>query len=154
LKEKVMANPFGMGLPNQGLKSLTASATATVLETIPVEFDADTLDLGAGATRDLVATQTVAANRKVTLDSLIVNVPIADAVVRMYRNGTVVEAWTPKTIDQSLQLFNDGIGKEFDEGETWRITITSVGGSVSVAHGSVSGRSEIKRNELFSQILA
>jgi len=149
-----MANPFGMGLPNQGLKSLTASATATVLETIPVEFDADTAALGAGLTRDLVATQTVAANRKVSLDSLIVNVPIADAVVRMLRNGTVIEAWTPKTIDQSIQLFNDGIGKEFDEGETWRITITSVGGSGSVAHGSVSGRSEIKRNELFSQILA
>jgi len=149
-----MANPFGMGLPNQGLKSLTASATSTVLETIPVEFDADTAALGAGLTRDLVATQTVAANRKVSLDSLIVNVPIADAVVRMLRNGTVIEAWTPKTIDQSIQLFNDGIGKEFDEGETWRITITSVGGSGSVAHGSVSGRSEIKRNELFSQILA
>jgi hypothetical protein len=154
LKEKVMANPFAMGLPNQALKSLTASANATILETIPVEFDADTAALGAGADRNLVATQTVAANRKVSLDSLIVNVPIADAIVKMYRNAVVVETWTPKTVDQSIQLFTDGIGKEFDEAETWRITITSAGGSGNVAHGSVSGRSEIKRNELFSQILA
>jgi hypothetical protein len=149
-----MANPFGMGLPNQGLKSLTASATATVLETIPVEFDADTAVLVIGTEEHLVDTQTVAANRKVTLDSLIVNVPIADAIVRLYRNAVLVESWTPKTIDQSIQLFTDGLGKEFDEGETWKIEIISPAGSASVAHGSVSGRSTIKRNELFSQILA
>jgi hypothetical protein len=150
LKEKVMANPFGMGLPNQGLKSLTASATSTVLETIPVEFDAAVIL--AAAEVNLVATQTVANNRKITLDSLIVNVSRAETVVTLYRNAVVVASWTPKTVDQSIQLFTDGIGREFDEAETWRITMTAAG--AGTAHGSVSGRSEIKRNELFSQILA
>lgn len=149
-----MANPFAMGLPNQGLHALTSTFTSSVTQTAPVEYDAASANLTIGAEKDLIATKTVADNQKITLDSLVVSVPIADAIIKLYRNGVVVEAWTPKTITQSIELFPVGCGKEFDEAETWRITATSATGIASPAHISVSGRTEMKRNTLFSQVIA
>lgn len=150
-----MANPFGMGLPNQGLHALTSSFVSSVTQTAPVEYDADSsANLTIGAERDLVALKTVAANQKITLDSIVVNVPIADAIVRLYRNGVIVEAWTPKTVGQSVELFPVGCGKEIDETETWKITAISATGIAAKAHISVSGRTEMKRNELFTQVIA
>jgi hypothetical protein len=112
------------------------------------------VNLGVGVETNLVATKTVAANQKITLNSLNVSVPIADTIIKLYRNGTVVESWTPKTINTSIELFPVGGGKEFDETETWRITATSATGIAENVTGSVSGRTELKRNELFSQVLA
>jgi hypothetical protein len=149
-----MADTYSIGLPNQGLKQLTSTFSNSVTQTAPVEYLIASVNLGVGVETNLVATKTVAANQKITLNSLNVSVPIADTIIKLYRNGTVVESWTPKTINTSIELFPVGGGKEFDETETWRITATSATGIAENVTGSVSGRTELKRNELFSQVLA
>jgi hypothetical protein len=157
-----MADTFSIGLPNQGLKSLTSTFTQSAPTVIPFEYDGNSkntvtgvdADLTIATTRNLLPTVTVPANAKLVVDSLLVDVPIADAIVKMYRSGTLVASWTPKTITTSIQLFPVGGGKELDETETLRITVVSATGIAAMAHVSVSGRYEMKRGELFTQVIA
>jgi hypothetical protein len=157
-----MADTYSIGLPNQGLKQLTSTFSNSVTPTTPYEYDGNSKHTGTGAdadltiatTRNLVPTLTVPANSKLVVDSLIVNVPIADAIIKMYRNGTLIESWTPKTITTSVQLLPVGGGKEFDEAETLRITVVTATGIAAMAHASISGRYDMKRGELFTQVIA
>jgi hypothetical protein len=145
-----MADTFSIGLPNQGLKQLVCQYQNSVLQTIPLEVNA-TDTAGAGET-DIIVEQTVPANRKVTLTSLLVTAGDADDVFKLYRNGTVILSFIG-VIAQSLQVFPYGVGREFDEGETWKVTVTSVAGGAD-STVSASGRSELKRQMLYSPVVA
>jgi hypothetical protein len=148
-----MANPFSMGLPNQALKALQSQYSSNPLQTIPVEYDVTTGALGGGAETDVISLKTVASNHKVTLDSLLVNAGHLDNIFRLYRNGVLVLSYKPNVVGQSVQVFTDGVGKEFDEAETWRVRVISAAGGVT-AQASVSGRDELKRQMLYSPLLA
>jgi hypothetical protein len=145
-----MADTFSIGLPNQGLKQLVCQYQGTVLQTIPLEVSM-TDTAGAGET-DIIPLQTVASNRKLTMDSLLVTAGDADDIFKLYRNGAAILSFVG-VIAQSLQVFPQGGGREFDEGETWKVTVTSAAGGAD-STVSVSGRSELKRQTLYSPVVA
>jgi hypothetical protein len=143
-----------MGLPNQALKSLVSQFQGNVLSTIPLEVESGGVVSGAGAT-DVIALHTVTSNYKVTMDSLIVTPGDADDIFKLYRNGAVILQFVPgaAAVGTSKQVFPEGGGKEFDEGETWKITVTSVAGG-GTCYANVSGRQELKRQMLYSPLIA
>jgi hypothetical protein len=144
-----MANPFSMGLPNQALKAKQSQFQSNPLETIPVEFNAAAAP-GAGTTALL--TVVVAPNKKVTLDSFLVTTSVITDIFTLSRNGTTILSYTPGVTGQSVQVFAHGVGKEFDENDTWVVSVTSVAGSNVVI--SVSGRDQLKRQMLYSPLIA
>lgn len=147
-----MADTFSIGLSNQGLRGLVVTPQSVVRQTIP--FESRTLiALAGGAETDIIATTTMTANYKVTIDSLIVTAANVDNLFKLYRNGTCILNFIPNVAGQSVQVFPVGGGKEYDEGETIRLTVTSVVGAGNV-EASISGRSELKKNVLFSPVLA
>lgn len=147
-----MADTFSIGLSNQGLRGLVVTPHATVLPTIPVE-SRTLIALGGVAETNIIATTTMADNYKVTIDSLIVTAANVDNLFKLYRNGTCILNFIPDVAGQSIQVFPVGGGKEYDEGETIRLTVTSATGAGNV-EASISGRAELKRNVLFSPVLA
>jgi hypothetical protein len=147
-----MADTFSIGLSNQGLRSLVVTPHLSVLLTVPVE-SRTIIALAGGAETDVIATTTMPSNYKVTLDSILVTAANVDNLFKLYRNGTCILNYTPNVALQSVQIFPVGGGKEFDEGETMRLTVTSVVGAGNV-EASVSGRAELKKNVLFSPVLA
>lgn len=149
-----MADPFSMGLPNQALKALQSQFRSSVLQTIPLEVESGAVVSGAGTTT-MIATQTVPQNYKVTMDSLIVNPGDADDVFTLLRNGVAIMKFMPgaAAAGTSVQAFPQGTGKEFDEAETWAVTVTSAGGG-GTCYANVSGRSELKRQMLYSPLIA
>jgi hypothetical protein len=144
-----MADPFGMGLPNQALKALQSQFQSNPLETIPVEFNVAAAP-GAGTTALL--TVVVAPNKKVTLDSFLVTTSVITDIFTLSRNGTTILSYTPGVTGQSVQVFAHGVGKELDENDTWVVSVTSVAGSNVVI--SVSGRDQLKRQMLYSPLIA
>jgi len=147
-----MADPFGMGLPNQALKSLTSQYSSNPLQTIPIEATA-TVALGGAGETDVIVLQTVPSNRKVTLDSLTVTAANVDCIFKLYRSGVAILTFIPAISAQSVQVFSEGVGKEYDEAETWKVTVTSATGAGNVS-ASASGRSELKRQMLYSPLIA
>jgi hypothetical protein len=145
-----MANPFSMGLPNQALKAKQSQFQSNPLETIPVEFNAAAAVLGPATTALL--TVVVAPNKKVTLDSFLVTTSVITDIFTLSRNGTTILSYTPGVTGQSVQVFAHGVGKEFDENDTWVVSVTSVAGSNVVI--SVSGRDQLKRQMLYSPLIA
>jgi len=144
-----MADTFSIGLPNQGLKQIVCQYRGTVLQTIPLEVNM-TDTAGAGET-DIIPDQTVPSNYKLTMNSMLVTAGDADDVFKLYRGATVILTFVG-VIGQSLQVFPYGVGKEFDEGETWKVTVTSVAGGAD-STVSVSGRAELKRQTLYSPVV-
>lgn len=146
-----MADTFSVGLANQGLKTLVNSPVSLVM-TIPVEVDS-LYTIINNAENSVITTQTTAANRKVTLSSITVKAANVDNIFRLYRGSAIVQTFVPKVALQTIQMFPVGGGVEFDETETWKVTVQSVAGAGGV-EVCASGRAEAKRNELFSQVLA
>lgn len=146
-----MADTFSIGLPNQALKALTSTFQSTVNLVTPLEVTLSA-SAGGGVETDVITVQTVASNKKAILDSLLVTASVDGSVFRVYRGSTIVTAFTVATADTEYQVFADGIGKEFDEAETWKVTVFNAAAVDATA--SASGRLEMKRNELFSQVLA
>jgi hypothetical protein len=147
-----MADTFSIGLANQGLKALVNSPQNSILMTIPTEINASVVLAGAAET-DVITLQTVAANKKVTITSITVTASNVDNIFKLYRNGVDIATFVPKVALQTIQMLPVSGGKEFDETETWKLTVTSAGAAGTVK-ACASGRSEMKRNELFSQVLA
>jgi hypothetical protein len=147
-----MADTFSIGLANQGLKALVNSPQNSILMTIPMEIN-ESVVLAGGAETDVITLKTVLANKKVTVTSLTVTGTHVDAIFKLYRNGAEIATFVPKVANQTIQMLPVSGGKEFDEGETWKLTVTTAAG-VGTVKACASGRCELKRNELFSQVLA
>jgi hypothetical protein len=95
---------------------------------------------------------TIGSNLKVSMDSLILSGSLADTIFKLYRNGVLIGTYTVPAAVVPVNVFADGVGKEFDEAQTYRLTATSATGG-GTATATVSGRSELKRYELFSQVI-
>jgi hypothetical protein len=150
---------LSIGLPNQALKPMVSAYVPVPALMTPFEQDGYVAVLGAGVRTDVPLTPngaalvTVPANQKITLDSITVKVGVVDTLVRLYRGAAIIAVFQAAVKDVTYQLFTDGIGKEYNEGETFKITAESAagGGNVWV---SLSGRSEMMRNQLFSPVIA
>jgi hypothetical protein len=143
---------IGIGLPNQALKSIVSTFSNSVIQTSPFERTFTTAVLVAATETDVFPVTAIGSNLKVTMDSLIVSGGNADTIFKLYRNGVLITVYEQAVAAASEQAFQMGIGKEYDEAQTYRLTATSAAGG-STATASVSGRSELKRNELFSQVI-
>lgn len=143
---------IGIGLPNQALKSFVSTFQNTVQQTTPFERTFTTAALVAATETDVFAVTTIGSNLKVTMDSLLVSAGNADTIFKLYRNGVLITVYEQAVVNASEQVFQMGIGKEYEEGQTYRLTATSAAGGAT-ATASVSGRSELKRNEEFTQII-
>lgn len=146
-----------LGLPNQALKPLVSTFQSTVLQTIPFERHAELAAVGAEANvfpgGALANVFTFPTNKKVSLsDILVKSGAVDDMIFRFYRNGVQVLQYEVAAADDTERVDVSGV-PEFDEGETLRVTASSVtGGGLAVL--DLLGREELKRNELFSQVIA
>jgi hypothetical protein len=145
-----------IGLPNTGLRPIVSTFTSNVRPVIPFEKHAERTGVGAeanvfpgGAITDVF---TISSNKKVSIEDILVNSSMNDTIWRVYRNGVQVLQFDVEDADKTERIPLVG-GMELDEGETLRVTASSVTGNANVVL-DIRGREELKRNELFSQILA
>ena len=141
-----------LGLPNQALKSFVNTFQNSVNQVTPFERTATTAALVAATETNVFAVTTIGSNLKVSMDSLIVSGEDADTIFKLYRNAVLIGTYTVAGAIIPTQVFTDGVGKEYDEAQTYRLTATSAAGG-GTATATVSGSSQLKRNELFSQVL-
>ena len=150
---------FAIGLPNQALKPLVSTFVSKVVQTKPYENDLTALALVAGTETFLLGTSaavgaTLPLNFKTFISSLKVLVTVIDTVFKLYRNGVLIGTFEPGIINQSVEVFANFVGaKEFDENDLISLSATSVTGGGN-ATAVLSGESILKRNELFSQVIA
>lgn len=145
---------FSLGLPNQALKPFVSSYVQSVLETIPFEKHAEVASLVAGTETNvfpggaLTVVFTMPVNMK-TFFEMIVNSSVADTIYRVYRNGVQVDQFQNNIAAESVL---NPTGFEYDENETLQVTAKSAtGGGNAIV--DLRGRSSLKRNELFSQVI-
>ncbi len=140
---------IAVGLPNTGLKPLTPTFTTDVKQTIP--FERQGSDTGITAETDLIAAETIASNKKVSIRDIFVQATQADAIFRVYRGTVAIATYHNVALGQTEKIpLEEGL--EYDENETFRVTAEL--GTSGDATVEVVGREELKRNELFSQVLA
>lgn len=144
---------IAIGLPNQALMPLVSSFVPDAKVTVPHEKSGVVDTLAAGTETDVIAEYTVASNKKVSLDSFKVKASNIDTIFRLYRNGSVVLVFQGDVADKTFEVFENGIGKEFDEGESIKVTAESAAGGGN-AWATLSGSESLKRDQLFSQVLA
>lgn len=141
---------FSVGLPNQALKPLVSTYQANVLQTKPFErYDT----VGAvGAETNVFAPVTIESNRKVSIEDILVwaSAGIDDAIFKVYRNGVCIAMYEVEAAESTERI---PITLELNEGEILRVTAASATGAATVAT-TISGRSELKSNVLFSPVLA
>ena len=143
-----------LGLPNQALKAYTNSYVANVLETIPFEKHGAVASLVAATETNVFpggligAVFTIPTNYHAFFDALVEG-GNADTIFKVYRNGNVVCQFMNNVGAETVLIPS---GFEFDEGETLRVTATSAAGGGN-AVVDLRGRQELKRNELFSQVI-
>lgn len=144
---------IGIGLPNQALKSFVSTFQNTVNQTVPYEKQFTSAALVAATETDLVPLQAMPTNMKTFLTSLKVTVTVIDTIIKLYRSGVLIMSYEPGIINNTQEAFANFVGgREYDESETIRVTATSAtgGGTATI---SLSGRSQLKHNEEFSQVI-
>ncbi len=150
---------IAIGLPNQALKPLVSTFVSDVKPTVPFEQTGSVTGLAAATETDIPlvpagsATVTVGANKKVIIDSLKVKASNIDTIFRLYRGSQVVAVFQGDIANKTYEVFELGVGKEYDEGQTLKVTAESTAGGGN-AWATLSGREELKRDTVFSPVLA
>jgi len=146
-----MADTFSIGLPNQALKARVSSYTPIPEPRVPYNLLNLVPAVVAGVETDVIAAQTVPANKALTLTDILVRCGVDDFVFRIYKNGVVVATFAVDAADATQRVPLTG-ALVLDEGDVFKVmAVSPTGGYAEVA---LSGHEDLKAERLFSPVLA
>lgn len=139
-----------IGLPNQASRPQDLTPPGTPDQQIP--FERVTQNTGVTAEADAIATESLPNGKKVSIRDIYVTSGGTSTILRVYRNGVVVLRHSSVTAGVTERVpLEEAI--ELDEDDTWRVTVQDGGAGVTV-DVNVVGREELKKNEIFDQVIA